>query len=751
MAELVGSVILIQLASLVWAGGAILQIFTHNIYFLMATRGVVGVAGGALTAAGLVYTVQMAEYRGFVLSAAYTGSVAGCVLGPVVYGLLGRICTEEWLGRSVLIIQASWAVLVSVGAFFVPEYPPWLQYRGFLEKANETRYVLEPRVFLQDGRSCTYKELFKDHGKSLCRSLAVQLVLYITGIYGLHFCLPMLLPEWQVAPETSETYVLAGNLAMLIGAIVYSPVVQFIRRKDCLVYGLVNLGGCFIAMFTLFMLFGEENIKGELLNVALPSKVGSWIIGVCYFAFLIDSVLLSSVTFLYTIETYKGTKKAPESEEDEALKSETALQKLPSSVSSPESDLPPLFCQKRGFQFPKSSTESLPRAHLSFKKRRVSPDVGPATELPLVTAGTSFGSEQAEESPVSDESLATVILKTAKTTQSVKSQLGSHLDGLWTETESGFDQRSQNTAHKHSSPKFHQRRSFEQETGNEGIRGLFGSEERPVGLFGNFAPSYTEAQQAPIQPQVVKPQVPEAASSMFQVGFYSRYFDINTEEFFGKIKLALDPFQKTSVLASQNDENGNQETTELYGAIWVTATLIFLVFVSSTGANLVSHWLYLGDENGGKYEYEFDRLTVSMSLFYGYIALVPLALYGFTSWWLKFADRLSLTRLVSIYGYANVLWVPLTVINFVLVVFVSSKKHKVLLNVFEWVSVLLSGAVTGLSIILKVKPVILKNSLDLAEGNVEQGTKNHRVVIFALCLVHLGFTILVKISFFGIN
>lgn len=234
---------------------------------------------------------------------------------------------------------------------------------------------------------------------------------------------------------------------------------------------------------------------------------------------------------------------------------------------------------------------------------------------------------------------------------------------------------------------------------------------------------------------------------MFQVRFYSGYFDINTEEFFAKIRLALDPFQKASVLASQNED----ETTELYGAIWVTATLIFLVFVSSTGANIVSHWLYLGDENGGKYEYDFDRLTVSMSLFYGYIALVPLALYAVTTWWLKFADRLSLTRLVSIYGYANVLWVPLTVINFVLVVFVSSKNHKVLLNVFEWVSVLLSGVVTGLSIILKVKPVILKNSLDLAEGNVEQGTKNHHVLVLALCVVHLVFTILVKISFFGIN
>lgn len=262
-------------------------------------------------------------------------------------------------------------------------------------------------------------------------------------------------------------------------------------------------------------------------------------------------------------------------------------------------------------------------------------------------------------------------------------------------------------------------------------------------------PTYTEPTQTPIQPAVIKPQVPAPAASMFQVGFYSKYFDINTEEFFAKIKLALDPFQKTSVVASQNDENGNQDTVELYGAIWVTATLIFLVFVSSTGANLVSHWLYLKDD--GKYEYDFDRLTVLMSLFYGYISLVPLALYAVTTWWLKFADRLSLTRLVSIYGYANVLWVPLTLINFVLVVFVSSKKHKVLLNVLEWVSVMLSGAVTGLSIMLKVRPVILKNSLDLAEGNVEEGTKNHRVLILALCFVHLAFTVLVKICFFGIS
>lgn len=230
------------------------------------------------------------------------------------------------------------------------------------------------------------------------------------------------------------------------------------------------------------------------------------------------------------------------------------------------------------------------------------------------------------------------------------------------------------------------------------------------------------------------------------MGFYQQFFDVNTEDFFGKIRLALNPFNNASVVATQDED----EPTELYGFIWITATLIFLMFVSSTGSNLLSHWLHSGKDDT-KYEYDFELLTLLMLLFYGYTVVVPALLYVITTWVMKFQHRLSLSRLISIYSYANVLWFPITAANFVLVVFVSNKKHHKLLNLLEWMIVAGSGAVTGLSIMLKVRPILLKNSLEMDLDGSGEGKKKYLVLLFSLVFVHVLFTVLVKVFFFGID
>lgn len=228
--------------------------------------------------------------------------------------------------------------------------------------------------------------------------------------------------------------------------------------------------------------------------------------------------------------------------------------------------------------------------------------------------------------------------------------------------------------------------------------------------------------------------------------YYRQFFDLNTEDFFGKIVLALNPFNNASVVAGQD----NDDTTELYGFIWITATLIFLMFVSSTGSNLMSDWLHSGKDDA-KYEYLFDLLTISMSLFYGYTVIVPVVLYAVTTWVMKFPHPLSLTRLVSVYSYANVMWIPITAANFVLVVFVSNSSHHRLLNLLEWLLVALTGAVTGLSILLKVRLILLKNSLAMDADGSTEGNKKYKVLVFALAVAHVAFTVLVKILFFGIS
>lgn len=233
---------------------------------------------------------------------------------------------------------------------------------------------------------------------------------------------------------------------------------------------------------------------------------------------------------------------------------------------------------------------------------------------------------------------------------------------------------------------------------------------------------------------------------MFQIGFYRQFFDINTEEFWGKIKLALNPFNNESAVSGEDAD----ATTELYGYIWITATLIFLMFVSSTGSNIVSHWLHSGQDDAA-YEYSFLLLISSVLAFYGYTLVVPFLLFAITTWAMKFEHPLSLIRLISIYSYANVLWFPITFVNFVLVVFVSSSLHHTLLNALQWAIVLTSGGISGLSVILKVRPIIVHNTVGLnAENNIE-GLNRQKWVLLSLMSVHLAFTLLVKVLFFGIE
>ncbi|WPK27743.1 hypothetical protein PUMCH_005141 [Australozyma saopauloensis] len=228
---------------------------------------------------------------------------------------------------------------------------------------------------------------------------------------------------------------------------------------------------------------------------------------------------------------------------------------------------------------------------------------------------------------------------------------------------------------------------------------------------------------------------------MFQVGFYSRYFDINTEEFLGKIVLALNPLNHSSAMAAQ-DEHAE---TELYGFLWINATLVFLMFVSSTGSNLLALWLH-SDETDARYEYNFKLLTLSITLFYGYTALVPAAFYALTAYYVELKERLSMTRLISIYSYANVLWIPSTVANIVLAVFVSRKTHQTVLTVLQWLFVAASAVLSGLSIVWKVRPIIQEN---LANGNEEQA-KKAKVLVGVLIAVHFIFAVVIKVCFFGI-
>ncbi|OBA23047.1 Yip1-domain-containing protein [Metschnikowia bicuspidata var. bicuspidata NRRL YB-4993] len=238
---------------------------------------------------------------------------------------------------------------------------------------------------------------------------------------------------------------------------------------------------------------------------------------------------------------------------------------------------------------------------------------------------------------------------------------------------------------------------------------------------------------------------PAGSGGLRQVSFYSRFFDISTEEFLGKIVLAMNPFNNASVVLTQAEDG----PTELYGFLWINATVVVLMFVSATGSNLLAEWLHASKDTE-KYNYNFQLLTLSISVFYGYTALVPTALYVITRWALTFPHCLPLTRLVSIYSYANVLWIPTTAANMILAVFISKSTHHVILNVAQWALVAASALLSGLSIALKVRPILIHGISE--SGRAEENTvqNQHRFLLISLVLAHLAFAVVIKFLFFGI-
>lgn len=261
----------------------------------------------------------------------------------------------------------------------------------------------------------------------------------------------------------------------------------------------------------------------------------------------------------------------------------------------------------------------------------------------------------------------------------------------------------------------------------------------------NVQSPYTNYNSSQSQPE--PPGKASGKSHMFQIHFYRQYFDLNTEEFLQKVRTALNPFDRTSFSIEHND---NEAPTELYGPIWITATLIFLMFVSATGSNMLSHWLHPGKEDH-KYEYNFDLLTKSITLFYGYNIIVPAAIYGVTTWGLKFPRQISLSKLISIYGYTNVLWFPITLISILVVLFISNEKHHFLLELIEWIFVGLTGVLTGIRNIFNITPVIMANAMILYDNDASKANKLTMAFNLTLGTVHLLFAVLVKASYFGID
>lgn len=242
----------------------------------------------------------------------------------------------------------------------------------------------------------------------------------------------------------------------------------------------------------------------------------------------------------------------------------------------------------------------------------------------------------------------------------------------------------------------------------------------------------------PLPPVTMEPQfeVPLSAKSKkvfeggaFSLNYYRQYFDIDTKEFFQNCLQSLNPISEVPI--DSFEENG-----DLYGSIWITGTLIFLLFFCNTLAEMISSILKDLDKPNVNY---FKMLVSSINLLYGYTLLIPLAIYLVLWFYFKVPKVIPLTRVISIYSYANLLWIPATFLSIFRGILVN---HETLGNILKWICVSIGGALSGASIIFK-----LKQYLGLVFDDEDDKIK--LMILGVLIVAHIGFTIGIKVCFFG--
>lgn len=215
---------------------------------------------------------------------------------------------------------------------------------------------------------------------------------------------------------------------------------------------------------------------------------------------------------------------------------------------------------------------------------------------------------------------------------------------------------------------------------------------------------------------------------LLSLNHYRRYFNLSTSDFFKNC------VQSVNVLGKIDEV---EEIGDMYGPIWVTATVIFILFFSNTCSGLLVSWLQGGDSS---YKYNFDLLTGAISLLYGYTFVIPAVYFFLTVWYLKMSGLFPLSKLISIYGYANAAWVPSAILSIARGFLVN---HSILSNTLKWISVLFGGIISGASILVKVYPVTKNSCIVMGKENLPM------FLCGALLVAHVGLIIAVKVSFFG--
>lgn len=159
------------------------------------------------------------------------------------------------------------------------------------------------------------------------------------------------------------------------------------------------------------------------------------------------------------------------------------------------------------------------------------------------------------------------------------------------------------------------------------------------------------------------------------INYYSQYFQLSDAELRKRLFNAI-TFASTdnNTIDTEGGSGSTEQQTDLYGAVWITASLVMVQFVIKGLVSLIVDNIIYGQRSTIAVDRKevFLGLVHAIWLFYGYIFLVP-----FISIQILRRDEVtkfgSVVDLISVYGYSNLSWIPFFIIQDILQIFNSFK------------------------------------------------------------------------------
>ncbi|TFK31258.1 Yip1 domain family protein, partial [Crucibulum laeve] len=207
----------------------------------------------------------------------------------------------------------------------------------------------------------------------------------------------------------------------------------------------------------------------------------------------------------------------------------------------------------------------------------------------------------------------------------------------------------------------------------------------------------------------------KGSSGFWTVEYYQPYFDIDTQTVLKRCYTTLIPTAAKTYIST------HLNPPDLYGPFWTLTTLIFTLFLSSSLAASIA--VYLSPE-GSEYDYDFQLLSIAVSLVYAYGLALPVLLWialrylGVGEW--------SVVEAVSVWGYAHFVWIPVSILCVIPV------------PILRWVLVGVAFGLSGYFLVANIYPILAS-----AEA------KPTRLIIILLAALHFGLALTFKVMFFS--